>query len=355
MTKIIVVSTEIESGRGGIQSALRAYCEGFDKIGVEYQCVMSHRDGDQFYFRWLVALIDMVRLGYKYRSGKAVFWFHCGPWISLLRKCSLAIIPKIFGCKIVGHLHSHAMLDYLGSHRHSWWSKMFLSPYDQLIVLTPWWKKALQECDMNTKYVVSGNPVGLSSCEVAQNQLAERKQRLDFGQTVNILSMSRLREGKGFEVVIKAMTKLSPKFKLTIAGDGPFKEKLKTLVAELKLVERVRFLGWVAGESKNRALTEADIFCLPSKNDSFGVVFIEAMAYDLPVIALDRGPIRDVVTEDVGVLCDGESVNAVKSAIESIAGRLEQFSGRGPERVLSHYHPVKLAEDIRDILISTGQ
>ncbi|MDB5166282.1 MAG: hypothetical protein JWM37_354 [Candidatus Saccharibacteria bacterium] len=104
----------------------------------------------------------------------------------------------------------------------------------------------------------------------------------------NILYIGRLEKRKGVKYLIKAFQLLQtkhPEAKLIIAGDGPDREKLEDMVGDLQL-PNVQFLGYISDEQKHELLATADLFCSPAIfGESFGIVLLEAMAYDLPVVA----------------------------------------------------------------------
>lgn len=71
---------------------------------------------------------------------------------------------------------------------------------------------------------------------------------------------------------------------VTIAGEGAERENLERMAAELGLAERVRFAGSLAPDELRSAIAHAEAFCLPSLSESFGIVYIEALACGTPVI-----------------------------------------------------------------------
>lgn len=350
MKKLIIIATKIQDGRGGVSSALAAYLNGLDRQGADYELVVSHGDDKNIFVMWLKSLWLIACLSYKYRGGKAVFWFHCAQWLSLLRKFSLALIPRVFGCKTLGHIHSITFNGYLnGGVGKRLLTKVSLLPYSHLVMLTPWWQNILKQHGVEKSSIISPNPNSDRYCQVAQSYLDEKKVT-NNKQTLTILTMTRLIEGKGVEVVIEALARLPDEFQLVIAGDGNKKNELMALVSKLKLDERVCFTGWVDGNQKEALLKEADIFCLPSSYDSFGMVFIEAMAFDLPVIAYSWGPIADVVTPDVGICCSAPTVDEVHAAVIDVANDLTRFSGNGPKKVLTQYNADIASKKIIDLL-----
>jgi glycosyltransferase involved in cell wall biosynthesis len=76
---------------------------------------------------------------------------------------------------------------------------------------------------------------------------------------------------------------------LLIVGDGPDAPEIRRAAAELGIAERVHLLGQVSDERKYRALAAADVFASTSQHEGFGLVFLEAMAYGLPVLCYDHG------------------------------------------------------------------
>lgn len=341
MKKLIIVSTRATTGKGGISTALSGYLTGLSKENIDYIFVESHWQHANILLSWLSAFWQVCKLSVKYRKN-AVFWFHLGPWLSMVRKCTLAVVPRLLGANTVGHVHSPAFASYMdGGYLSRLFSLICLLPYKELVVLTPWWKKFIRSHHITKPIFISANPNSEKYNDIAQEYLrAPRMNKIGAtGENINILSMARIAEGKNVDVVIKALALLPENVMLTVAGDGPLLNDCKILVQQMDLINRVTFTGWVSNDEKEQLLRNADLFCLPSTYDSFGMVFIEAMAFDLPVIAYGWGPIKDVVTEDVGVCCDQPEVNNVVDAIKSVAANLSKYSGKGPQKVLRNYAP----------------
>ncbi len=350
MKKLIIVGTKADVGKGGISTALTGYIDGLTHHDIEYQFVVSH-DGDRnTLVVWVLALVQMLKLAIKYRTN-AVFWFHCGPWLSLVRKFTLAIVPRMLGATTVGHIHSPTFNQYInGNVFMRAFVSLVLSPYKTLVALTPWWRTLLHDKGIKKNIIVSPNPNSAHSCSVAQNFLEQPKSVPNHLSPVNILTMARMVEGKGIEVMIEAMSSLPQHYRLTIAGDGNKLTTFKALAQQSKAKERIHFTGWVNGERKDQLLREATLFALPSTYDSFGMVFIEAMAYDLPVLAYGWGPINDVVTDDVGQCCAEVTSQEVVKKIEYLIDHIKDYSGSGPNKVISNYTPEQVAQNIIRLL-----
>ncbi len=109
-----------------------------------------------------------------------------------------------------------------------------------------------------------------------------------------IVFLGRLTKRKGCEHLIKAFGQVGKDvqgLELIIAGDGPERKKLEQLSDSLKIINRVRFLGFIKEEDKASLLASADIACFPSLyGESFGIVLIEAMAAGAKVVLGGNNP-----------------------------------------------------------------
>lgn len=130
------------------------------------------------------------------------------------------------------------------------------------------------------------------------------KASLQGKEKITIGTIGRLDRSKGFDYVIKSLKnleKISDKnFVLKIAGDGYYEPVLRNLVKELELEEKVEFLGWI--KNKKEFFDSIDIFCLPSKNEPFGIVILEAMKFAKPIISTDADGPREILTHEKDAL-----------------------------------------------------
>ncbi len=114
-----------------------------------------------------------------------------------------------------------------------------------------------------------------------------------------IVFMGRLHAGKGMEYLIPAMALLPDD--VICAAVGPdsagFREQLETRASTLGVGDRVMFTGPLHGQEKVSALVDADLFCLPSDHENFGMVIVEALAAGTPAIISDQVKICDELRE----------------------------------------------------------
>ncbi|WP_430790443.1 glycosyltransferase [Virgibacillus flavescens] len=132
---------------------------------------------------------------------------------------------------------------------------------------------------------------------------------------IKILCVANLLQPKGIDFSIKAMAKIVenyPNMTYQIIGVGPEADTLYRLVKKLGLENNVVFLGAKSREEVSRYMNESDIFLLPSWNEAFGVVYIEAMASGIPVIGCKGEGVEDIVDSGVdGYLVDPKDVDDI--------------------------------------------
>lgn len=139
---------------------------------------------------------------------------------------------------------------------------------------------------------------------------------------ITILSVSNLKKTKGIDLNLQALASLVktyPNLTYRIVGDGEERKNLETLAESLDLGNHVFFLGKLPHQEALQEMAQADIFCLPSWQEGFGVVYIEAMALGIPVIGVKGEGIEDVIDHGVnGLLVRPHEVEDLAEALESL-------------------------------------
>ena len=156
------------------------------------------------------------------------------------------------------------------------------------------------------------------SCSLDKNE-----QRFSF------VSVGALVHGKCFDLLLKAFSKLSFENKhLNIVGDGPNRQDLIDLVRKLGIENSVEFSGKLSRDQLSLKLAKANVFVLPSVSETFGVVYIEAMATGLPVIATKCGGPEDFVENFNGLLIDKNDEKQLIDAMEYIYSHYHDYDSR---------------------------
>ena len=140
-------------------------------------------------------------------------------------------------------------------------------------------------------------------------ELREPRQHAQPGEPPRVLTVGRLVEKKGHDVLLQAAALVRDRgidFTLRVAGEGPEWPRLQRLVHELGLGERVIFLGPLTESEVEKEYESADVFALPCRKlangdqDGLPNVILEAMAHGLPVVSTRLGGIVEAIV-------DGES------------------------------------------------
>jgi glycosyltransferase involved in cell wall biosynthesis len=161
-----------------------------------------------------------------------------------------------------------------------------------------------------------------------------------------VVTVARLSPEKDLGNLVRAMALLArdrPGARAEIAGDGAFRGELEALAAELGVADRVTFLG----ESRDvpAVLARAALFALPSKSEGIPLTLLEAMARDLPAVAMRVGGIPEVVAEgQTGYLVSPSDPSALGQVLDEPAqGQLRGRAGR--QRVEQQFDVRRMVAD----------
>jgi glycosyltransferase involved in cell wall biosynthesis len=175
-----------------------------------------------------------------------------------------------------------------------------------------------------------------------------------------LASVSRLFAQKGQRDLLKAFARVSqvvPNVWLLIVGadalevhGGSFTEELKVLARELGVTQRVVFTGERADVPE--IMAACDVFSMPSFEEPFGLVFLEAMAMQRPVAAVDNGGTPEVVEHGrSGLLAPARDVEALAANIVTLLkdeGLRARMGAYGRARVLEYFNAHRMARDARE-------
>ena len=142
------------------------------------------------------------------------------------------------------------------------------------------------------------------------------------------VSVCRLLEKKGIDQAIRAFARVVGEFpdsRFLIVGDGPYRATLEAIAVACGVADKIVFAGAVAEDELLDHYALGDVFVMPNRRlpngdtEGFGLVFLEANACGLPVIAGSDGGSIDAVQHGAnGLLVDGQSVDAIAQAMLSL-------------------------------------
>jgi glycosyltransferase involved in cell wall biosynthesis len=217
-------------------------------------------------------------------------------------------------CSLVSFLTRVPVIYYIGGS--GWLPPFMMKHIKKFLICSEYAKNDFEKhTGLNAKVI----PYGINFKRFRRRK-ADKKLVSELGlkgKTV-LVAVGRLSQQKGFAYLIKALSEVKKKeknFKLLLIGDGEERKNLEKLSKELGLEEEIIFLGKVSHDKLPKCYHAADIFVLPSLYESFGIVFLEAMASGLPIISTNIAAIPEVVNKKVGILVKPKNVQELAEAI----------------------------------------
>jgi len=150
------------------------------------------------------------------------------------------------------------------------------------------------------------------------------RRRMGGKSATVALYVGRISREKGLDTLAQAFRIAAaqyPDLELVLVGDGPFRSELAELLAGTKH----RFLGEITGPALGAVYASADMFCLPSRTETFGQVVLEASASGLPVIVSDSGGAHEsVIDGHTGIIVHSDAPAAFAEALCTLAADPER-------------------------------
>jgi glycosyltransferase involved in cell wall biosynthesis len=205
---------------------------------------------------------------------------------------------------------------------------------------------------------IIGNPV-----EVPVHRLKRggfRARHPEIGSRFMYLFLSRIDAKKGVDLLITAFSnsrRICPEAVLVIAGDGPpeLVAALRQQAAQLGLSNAIVWGGFLQGQEKWEALTDADAFVLASHSENFGVAVVEAMALGVPVIISDQvGICSAVQNAGAGIVteCNAEDLSQALIRIAKTPGLCEELGHSGRRLAESEFSSEAISQKLVELYVS---
>jgi glycosyltransferase involved in cell wall biosynthesis len=165
-----------------------------------------------------------------------------------------------------------------------------------------------------------------------------------------ILSVAHMYPRKNLGALLEAYAHLQDAgipFQGWIVGEGPCRSAWERLRDSLGLAERVKFFGSIPRRDLENRYRQAALFCLPSRQEGFGIVFLEAMACGKAVVAGRRAAVPETVMDgETGLLVDPEDPAELAEALAKLLqdGDLRHAMGAAGRRRVQQYASQRVAE-----------
>lgn len=259
------------------------------------------------------------------------------------------MVAQQLGIKIV--LSPHGMLEPYILKRNWFKKQIALELYQKKALKSVNFFHATADSELNQiralcyKQSMAVIPNGIDLSEISQ------KKSRNIEKVKNILFLSRVHPKKGIDLLIEAVAKITIKnFNVIIAGEGDEKyiNFLKGYAIKHDVYDVFKFVGPLYGDSKNDAFEKADLFVLPTHSENFGIVIVEALAANIPVITTTGAPWEELNIKHCGWW--------VKLNLANLKNTLEEAINKTPEEIIiMGGFGRKLVEEKYDIKIVAKQ
>jgi len=194
-------------------------------------------------------------------------------------------------------------------------------------------------------------PIGMADRSVGKK--FERQERF-----VNVLFAGRFENRKGIDVLLDVIPPLCMQHKkarfILVGEDRPradsntFAAEFRARHARASFLDRVIFAGKITDAELERHLAQCDVFVGPSRYESFGLVFLEAMMFGKPVVGCRVGGMKEIIVDGVtGLLVepgDPETLRAALASLLADSAKRAAMGQAGRARYLAHYTREKMTE-----------
>lgn len=352
MEKILCITNDFGPRAGGIETFVIGLIERLPRSRVIVY-TSAQDNSEQYDRRWLEDYgVEVVRdkakillptPGVAYcvkaivreRKISTVFFGAAAPLGLLSRTLRKAGVKKI-----VALTHGHEV----------WWSKVWpfssamksISRHvNHLTYLGEYTRSAIAASV--TKEAAAGMvkiAPGIDTDHFSPQDSNQLRSELRLSEKKVIVSVGRLVHRKGQDVLIEAMPGILrevPEAHILMIGEGPYRNYLENRVKALGLHERVTFIGRIQYADLPKYICVGDLFVMPSRSrlaglevEGLGIVYLEASACGLPVIAGNSGGAPDAVLEgETGLVVDGTSKAEVASAVVELLSDPDRSKAMG--------------------------
>jgi glycosyltransferase involved in cell wall biosynthesis len=200
----------------------------------------------------------------------------------------------------------------------------------------------------HTTIIPDGVPVP-ALVSATEREAARRSFGIESNAQI-IGCVAALTPDKGQEILIRALPAIRaqfPRCRLLLVGNGPCRAELNALAHELGIDDAVHFEGFV--EDVGRVYAAIDLFAFPAQAEALGTALLSAMAHGLPVAAIARGGIPEVVEDGKnGLLVKDPNPDAFASALIRLLSHSEEATRLGKaarETILARFSADRMVEN----------
>ncbi|HEX5393413.1 MAG TPA: glycosyltransferase family 4 protein [Rhodocyclaceae bacterium] len=292
-------------------------------------------------------VLSPLHLGWRLLRGSAVVHINTSLNKAFWRDLAYLLVAKLFGAPVLYQVHGGALpQDFAPTRWGAWLLQRVLHLPDTIVVL------ARIELDAYMKFVPGQRVLALPNGVDCSPRARVARMPTPASMPLRLLYLGRLDRAKGLYEAVCGFwlaRRRGVPARLTIAGEGPENESLRTLVRRLKLDDEVSFTGPVFGDDKEALFSTSDVLLLPSYAEGLPYALLEAMAAGVPPIATPVGAIPDVIQDGVhGCLVPLRRAKPIAHSITQLAEHRDQLAAMSNacrRRIVARYSSERVAED----------
>jgi len=203
-----------------------------------------------------------------------------------------------------------------------------------------------------TPVSIIGNAIG--EVDPLSHPSIDLVKRFLQASTFKVISAGNLKQTKGFDLLLKAIARFPQKgLRLVIIGDGEYRSTLENEIAVLGIGDQVLLTGRLENQVFRNLLPLFDAFVLPSYSETFGIVYLEAMAAGLPVVGVKGQGIDGIIQDGIqGLLVRPRNVEDIVASIQRLVIDREfaaSIAQRGKQLVNDQYRLEQLCDRLRQV------
>jgi len=337
--KITIISEDYPPNYGGISEWARGISENMYALGYKVNVIckyVSYVDNNLSWpfeveylkkktwkrkraLHWKNALLEQLSKGNNPDLVICTKWSTSKGLVHLCKQYSIPLITVVHGTEVTGNLNWYKR----------WRLRSTLNNSDRVISVSQFTADFLLN-----KYLTNGKNIRVLPNGVDLNKFGftgnvdKLKQMLGLGNKKVIMTLSRVIERKGHDLVLRALPQLVKNNKniiYVIAGPCTESEKqrLMKLASQLGVKSYIKMTGYVDACDMNSMYQMCDVYCMPSRvkdngdSEGFGITFLEANACRKPVIGGRSGGCGDAIVDgETGYLVDPHDANELANKIE---------------------------------------
>ena len=299
------------------------------KVGqIKVQCYRSLNTAFGLGIPYPIPQINSFAPFYQSVKANDLIHVHGHPYLSSLLAARLAKIikkPVVLTQHNTFIAYDGSLLDHIEWLNDATVGKQVIKNADRIITVSNATKRYVLSLGANPTITnVLHNGVDIQRFKPSENERRKIRSKHGFAHdAIVVLTVRRLVNKNGIDTFVESAQfalKQHPRLVFLAVGTGPDREQIQTRLQQLNMTEQFKLAGFVPDADLPSYYNSADLFVLPSKSgEGLPLVALEAMSCGLPVVATDVGGIKEVISEEFGLLVPADNPQEMARAIVKTA------------------------------------